>query len=117
MTIMKQLEIRQKGQLLDSGFVCNLYKELLVSLRKQKRLVSYLNNDLGISWRNLSMKHIRDVPISILMKIILNYSYQCDRDKFVDAGARLAARIYDYAEHNLDKFNDSETDDPEEDRR
>ena len=112
---MKEFETRPKGHLLNPGFVFNLYKELLVNLRKWKGLVNYLNHDLGINWRNLSVDYIRDVPISILVKIILNYSYQFDRKEFVDAGARLAARIYDYAENNLDKFNDRNTTDPEED--
>jgi len=106
---------RPQGQVLKSGFTSKLYKELLEGLRSQKCLVSYLNNDLGIGWRNLSLNRLRDVPLSILMRIILNYSYLWDRQTFIDASAKLAARIYDYADKHLDDFNNPNMEDPEED--
>ena len=112
---MKDAEIRPKGQVLRSGFTSKLFKELLEGLRTKKKLVSYLNDDLGIGWRNLSLKQLRDIPLSILMKIILNYAYQWDRKTFVKAGAQLAGRIYDYADKHLDEFNNPDIDDPEED--
>ncbi|MBO6253871.1 MAG: hypothetical protein J6O49_09515 [Bacteroidaceae bacterium] len=93
---MRKDERRPKGQVLKPGFTSKLFKELLEGLREQKRLVNYLNKDLGIGWRNLSLKQLRDVPLSILMRIILNYSYMWDREKFIAAGATLAARICGY---------------------
>ena len=112
---MRKDERRPKGQVLKPGFTSKLFKELLEGLRSQKSLVNYLNKDLGIGWRNLSLKQLRDIPLSILMRIILNYSYMWDREKFVAAGATLAARIYDYADRYLDEFNDPNIEDPDED--
>lgn len=112
---MRKDERRPKGQVLKPGFTSKLFKELLESLREQKSLVNYLNKDLGIGWRNLSLKQLRDVPLSILMRILLNYSYMWDREKFIAAGATLAARIYDYADRFLDEFNDPNVEDPDED--
>lgn len=112
---MKDADKKQKGRVLKPGFTKKLFMELLEGLRTKKKLMSYLNEDLGIGWRNLSLKCIRDIPLSILMKIILNYAYQWDRKSFVKAGERLAARIYDYADKHLDEFNNPNTDDPEED--
>lgn len=112
---MRKDERRPKGQVLKPGFTSKLFKELLEGLREQKSLVNYLNKDLGIGWRNLSLKQLRDIPLSILMKIMLNYSYMWDREKFIAAGATLAARIYDYADRFLDEFNDPNIEDPDED--
>ena len=112
---MRKDERRPKGQVLKPGFTSKLFKELLEGLREQKCLVNYLNKDLGIGWRNLSLRQLRDVPLSILMRIILNYSYMWDREKFIAAGATVAARIYDYADRFLDEFNDPNVEDPDED--
>ena len=112
--MMQKDERRPKGQVLKPGFTSKLFKELLEGLREQKSLVNYLNKDLGIGWRNLSLRQLRDVPLSILMRIILNYSYMWDREKFIAAGATVAARIYDYADHFLDEFNDPNVEDPDE---
>lgn len=113
--MMQKDERRPKGHVLKPGFTSKLYKELLEGLREQKSLVNYLNKGLGIGWRNLSLNQLRDVPLSILMRIIVNYSYLWDREKFVAAGATLAARIYDYADRFLDEFNDPNVEDPDED--
>ena len=64
--MMQKDERRPKGQVLKPGFTSKLFKELLEGLREQKCLVNYLNKDLGIGWRNLSLKQLRDVPLSIL---------------------------------------------------
>ena len=106
---------RIHGKVLETGFTAKLYKELLESLRQQAGFVSYLNNHLGIGWRNLSQVTLRDVPFSILMKIILNYAFIWDKEKFIMAGAKIAERIYNYAEDHLDAFNDPNEDDPAED--
>ena len=111
---MKKTEERPKGHVLKPGFTSKLFRELLIGLRAKKNLVNYLNKDLGIGWRNLSLKQLRDVPLSILMRIILNYCYQWNREEFIQAGARLAARIYDYADNYLDEFNNPNIADPEE---
>ena len=58
---------------------------------------------------------LRDVPLSILMKIILSYAFVWDKEKFVMAGAKIAECIYNYAEDHLDAFNDHNEDDPAED--
>ena len=58
---------------------------------------------------------LRDVPLSILMKIILSYAFVWDKEKFVMAGAKIAECIYNYAEDHLDAFNDPNEDDPAED--
>ena len=111
---MRKDERRPKGQVLKPGFTSKLFKELLEGLREQKSLVNYLNKDLGIGWRNLSMTHLHDTTLSILMRIIANYSYQMDREKFVKACADLGGRIYDYSDRHLDDFNNQNIEDPEE---
>ena len=112
---MRKDERRPKDQVLKPGFTSKLFKELLEGLREQKSLVNYLIKDLGIGWRNLSLKQLRDIPLGILMRILLNYSYMWDREKFIAAGATLAARIYDYADRFLDEFDDPNVEDPDED--
>jgi hypothetical protein len=112
---MKKNKERIHGKVLGTGFTAKLYKELLESLRQQAGFVSYLNNHLGIGWRNLSQVTLRDVPFSILMKIILNYAFIWDKEKFIMAGAKIAERIYNYAEDHLDAFNNPNEDDPAED--
>lgn len=110
----KQNQKRQNGRELRPGFTSKLYLELLVAIRTKKRLVTYLHEDLGIGWRNLSMTHLHDTTLSILMRIIANYSYQMDREKFVKACADLGGRIYDYSDRHLDDFNNQNIEDPEE---
>lgn len=112
---MNQTVRKPKGQVLKPGFTFRLFRELLDGLRTQKSLVNYLNKGLGIAWRNLSQDQPRDVPLSILMRIILNYAYMWDRKMFIDASTKLAGRIYDYADKHLDEFNNPDIDDPEED--
>lgn len=110
----KQKQKRPNGRELKPGFASKLFLELLVAIRTKKKLVSYLNEDLGIGWRNLSMKHLHDITFSILIRIILNYSYQMDREAFVAACAELGGRIYDYSDRHLDDFNNQNIEDPEE---
>ena len=107
-------EKRLKGPKLKTGFTSKLFLELLVGVRQKKNLVTHLHKDLGIGWRNLSMTDLRDIPISMLMRIVLNYAYQTDKEQFVAICAALGARIYDYSDLNLDDFNNQDIDDPEE---
>ncbi len=110
----KQKQKRPNGRELKPGFASKLFLELLVAIRTKKKLVTYLNEDLGIGWRNLCKTHLHDITFSILIRIILNYTYQTDREEFVAACAELGGRIYDYSDRHLDDFNNQNIEDPEE---